>query len=56
MQRKKMGRQSRLRLRTEPGIVIDPASGRRMSYGEDRGIREKRPSPLPSIRKIGIEG
>jgi isoquinoline 1-oxidoreductase beta subunit len=37
-------------LKTEPGFVIDPASGRRMSYGEIASFA-KVPSPLPAVEK-----
>jgi isoquinoline 1-oxidoreductase beta subunit len=37
-------------LRTEPGFVVNPASGQRMSYGEIASFAEV-PSPLPSIEK-----
>lgn len=35
-------------LRTEPGVVIDPASGRRMSYGEI-AASGRIPDPLPAV-------
>ena len=35
-------------LRTEPGVVVDPASGRRLSYGEIAGFG-KVPDALPAI-------
>jgi isoquinoline 1-oxidoreductase beta subunit len=41
-------------LRTEPGVVIDPASGRRMSYGEIAAFA-KVPSSLPSIEKSELK-
>jgi isoquinoline 1-oxidoreductase beta subunit len=37
-------------LKTEPGVVIDPASGRRLSYGEIASFA-KVPSPLPAVDK-----
>jgi isoquinoline 1-oxidoreductase beta subunit len=37
-------------LQTEPGVVIDPVSGRRMSYGEIASFA-KIPSPLPAVDK-----
>ena len=37
-------------LQTEPGVVIEPTSGRRMSYGEIASFA-KVPSPLPAVDK-----
>lgn len=37
-------------LQTEPGVVIDPVSGRRMGYGEIASFA-KLPSPLPTVDK-----
>jgi isoquinoline 1-oxidoreductase beta subunit len=41
-------------LRTEPGVVVHPASGRRMSYGE---IAEfgRIPAPLPTVDKAELK-
>jgi isoquinoline 1-oxidoreductase beta subunit len=41
-------------LRTEPGVVVDPASGRRMSYGEIASSG-KLPSSLPSVDKADLK-
>jgi len=37
-------------LKTEPGFVVDPASGRRMSYGEIAGFGTV-PATLPTVEK-----
>jgi len=41
-------------LRTEPGVVIDPASGRRLTYGEIASFA-KVPSPLPAVEKTELK-
>jgi isoquinoline 1-oxidoreductase beta subunit len=41
-------------LRTEPGAVVDPASGRRLSYGEI-AASGKVPSPLPAVEKTDLK-
>jgi isoquinoline 1-oxidoreductase beta subunit len=41
-------------LKTEPGFVVDPASGRRMSYGEIASFG-KVPSPLPAVEKTQLK-
>jgi isoquinoline 1-oxidoreductase subunit beta len=41
-------------LRTEPGAVIDPASGRRLSYGEIAGFG-KVPATLPAVDKSELK-
>ncbi len=41
-------------LRTEPGAVIDPASGRRMSYGEI-AASGRMPAPLPAVEKTDLK-
>ena len=41
-------------LRSEPGVVIEPASGRRMSYGEIASSG-KVPSPLPAVDKADLK-
>ena len=35
-------------LRTEPGLVVDPASGRKLGYGEIAGFA-KLPEPMPKV-------
>jgi isoquinoline 1-oxidoreductase beta subunit len=39
---------------TEPGFVVDPASGRRMSYGEIAGFGTV-PAPLPAVDKSELK-
>ncbi len=41
-------------LRSEPGFVVDPASGRRMSYGEIAGFGTI-PAPLPAVDKSELK-
>jgi isoquinoline 1-oxidoreductase beta subunit len=41
-------------LKTEPGWVVDPASGRKMSYGEIASFA-KLPSPLPAVEKAELK-
>jgi isoquinoline 1-oxidoreductase beta subunit len=41
-------------LRTEPGVVVDPASGRRMSYGEIAGFGTI-PATLPTVDKSELK-
>jgi isoquinoline 1-oxidoreductase beta subunit len=41
-------------LKTEPGFVVDPASGKRMSYG-DIAAFAKIPSPLPAVDKSELK-
>jgi len=41
-------------LRTEPGVVVDPASGRRLTYGEIAAFA-KVPSPLPAVDKSELK-
>jgi isoquinoline 1-oxidoreductase beta subunit len=41
-------------LRTEPGVVVDPASGRRMSYGEIAGFGTVPPA-LPAVDKSELK-
>jgi isoquinoline 1-oxidoreductase beta subunit len=41
-------------LRTEPGFVMDPASGRRMSYGEIAGFGSV-PATLPAVDKSELK-
>ena len=42
------------KLRTEPGLVIDPASGKRMSYGEIASFA-KAPDVLPAVDKSELK-
>jgi len=41
-------------LRTEPGAVVDPATGRRLSYGEIAQFASV-PSPLPAVDKSELK-
>src|SRR5947209_10593988 len=41
-------------LRTEPGVVLDPASGRRLGYGEIAGFG-KVPQALPAVDKSELK-
>ena len=41
-------------LRTEPGFVVDPASGRRMSYGEIAGFGSV-PAMLPTVERSELK-
>ena len=41
-------------LRTEPGFVVDPASGRRMSYGEIAGFGSV-PATLPAVDRSELK-
>jgi len=41
-------------LRTEPGFVVDPASGRRMSYGEIAGFGSV-PATLPTVERSELK-
>jgi isoquinoline 1-oxidoreductase subunit beta len=41
-------------LRTEPGVVVDPSSGRRMTYGEIASFA-KVPSSLPAVDKSELK-
>jgi isoquinoline 1-oxidoreductase subunit beta len=41
-------------LRTEPGVVVDPSSGRRMTYGEIASFA-KVPSQLPAVDKSELK-
>ena len=42
-------------LRTEPGVVINPANGQRLSYGEIAAFG-KVPSPLPAVDRKRAQG
>ena len=41
-------------LRTEPGVVINPANGQRLTYGEIAGFG-KVPSPLPAVAESELK-
>ncbi len=42
-------------LRTEPSVVINPANGQRLTYGEIAAFG-KVPSPLPAVDAEGAQG
>ena len=42
-------------LRTEPSVVINPANGQRLTYGEIAAFG-KMPSPLPTVDAERAEG
>jgi isoquinoline 1-oxidoreductase beta subunit len=41
-------------LKTEPSVVVDPASGRRLTYGEIASFA-KIPSPIPTVEKTALK-